>query len=332
MKKFNKIGIIVVFFLSVLHTFVVKAEILDVYLWENDNWVNSIDGNIFQNDYQWRFDRPYVVVRHMGNSQLSTSPTFPTGDVTGYYVVGNRNFYERGYQAQWPTALRGNSYQMQGANTGIYLDSRTFPKLNVVGGGPHAVWSYLWSNRPMPWLYPDRDLTLQARVTMPIMEASGGGVGQLSFVIYLQDVSNLANPKWLAVLVNLVNAPGGNYTEQVMHDHQVAFASSPLRAGQAYLTKSPYSQSQTSVSWSGVKLFRAHISRQNLINIINKANLAYPQYQFSTNPMDYELAQMHVLAEMSIVNSGANVRMGLSIQHVLVLSCSNLDCTNNLGF
>lgn len=303
-----------------------SAEMIESYVDGSNNSVQSIVGNLYVDDYTFHYNKPHLIVRHMGNDQSVTIPKYDVGYYTGFDPTGHRYYTTR--SAKDGELWEGvNAYQMQGSQTGVMINSWSFPEKTVIGGGPHAVWSYLWNpqsnDTPKPWANLDgSELTVQALIKAPHAAYWNGGVGQISFVIYGQDISNPHDPKLLAYLINLYDNRG-SYTYTIGNDGS-PFVSTPLE-NNPVISQSQFSHGFQSHPWSEYKFFRAHISEDNLINAINILNSNSGYAYMSTDPRDYQITSVHVLVEIFEVGD-AEASLGVAIDQVGLLSCRYQMC------
>jgi len=303
-----------------------NAEMTESYVDGNNNHVNSIVNSLYVDDYTFHYNKPHLIVRHMGANQANTIPQYDVGYYTGFDPTGNRYYTTR--SAKDGQLWEGvNAYQMQGSQTGIMLNSWSFPEKAVVGGGPHAVWSYLWNpqsnDTPKPWRYLDgSELTVQTLIKVPHAAYWNGGVGQVSFVIYGQDISNPSHPKLLAYLINIYDNRG-SYQYNIGNDGS-PFVSTPIE-NNPVVSQSQFSHGFQSQPWSQYKFFRAHISESNLINAINLLNQNSGYNYMSTDPRDYQITSIHLLVEIFEVGA-AEASIGVAIDQVGLLSCKNQMC------
>jgi len=303
-----------------------NSEMVESYVDGDNNYVNSIVGNLYIDDFTFHYNRPHLIVRHMGTDQASTIPKYDVGYYTGFDPISSRYYTTR--SAKDGQLWEGvNAYQMQGTQTGIMLNSWSFPEKIVIGGGQHAVWSYLWNpqsnDTPKPWKYLDgSELTVQALIKIPHAAYWNGGVGQVSFVIYGQDISDKNNPKLLAYLINIYDNRG-SYQYNIGNDGS-PFVSTPIE-NNPVVSQSQFSHGFQSQPWSQYKFFRAHISEENLINAINMLNKNSGYNYMSDDPQHYQITSVHVLVEIFEVDE-AEASIGVAIDQVGLLSCKNKMC------
>jgi hypothetical protein len=83
---------------------------------------------------------------------------------------------------------------------------------------------------------------------------------------------------------------------------------------------SPYSNPiQNGVEWTSYKFFRAHLSRDNLVNIIEDLETLAGITGISEDPQDWRLLRAGVLVEIGFSNpetmADENISVGGSLHH-----------------
>ncbi len=186
----------------------------------------------------------------------------------------------------------------------------------ITGGGPHIWISKTFSNKIHPWASPNNELVFQMYASMPTVNltdpyghtshsgfsASQAPVTQLSFGFYMKDEGT---GQTFAFLVAVYESRGSYQETARANDTQTNFASSPLESSSQYITKDPQSSALQSKPFSAKKLFKVHISRNNLLSVLQDAN-----HGLSTDLSNYRLTMAGVLFELpNYVKNGCNVSM-----------------------
>lgn len=319
---FKKTKTIITTAVCVLLPICTNAEVQDIYVGKHNRTMYDINTHFLVDSYTPVYGKPVLISRHMGD-QLKTVPTWDVSTYTGFSpVVTDATTSTAGMDGS--VASGPNAAQVYGESVGLMLNSWSFQKKEVIGGGPHYIWSYMWNHKapeaPTPWKLWDSDLTLQVKMKMPYMRRWGDSVGQLSFVVYAAD---MVNKKPLVFVVNL-HDPRGMYDEGIGNDGN-PFVSSPLSDGMRYVTKSKFSASQKKTTF-GETFFRAHITRDNLTNAAKDLNDLNGTPYLSENPEDYKIASVNILMEVFTPND-SQISMGVSFKKFMVMSCGGLDCT-----
>lgn len=299
-----------------------SAEVREIYIGKHNNTISDINSGLYVDYFGGVYNQePFIVSRHMGD-QKALVPTWDVSTYTGFNPNGSAHATTRGMM-DGTVAQGPNAVQIENDQFGFMLNSWSFPKKDVVGGGPHYIWSYTWDTKcqmPRPWKIEGSDLTMQARIKMPYMHRWGESVGQISFVLYMMDSFN---KKPLVMVVN-VHDPRGVYKEVILSDGN-PFVSSPLVDGMKYITKSGFSSGHQKGTFSD-KFFRFHVTEENLLNAINDLNADNGTAYLSTNPSDYYITSANILMEVFTPDS-SHISMGASFKKVMLLSCGNGDCS-----
>jgi len=259
----------------------------------------------------------WVRVRHMGDvgtpqleQQVANPVNSDRSDKTGLAIpvlpgltLGR---FQRGFEDD---PGRGtNVYQVFGTSFGWQLNSFQFSSLLPIecpeafpacSGGPNIAYSRRFSPPLNPWPTPSSELTLQTHMKLPHVHYRPGPVpaaAQISFLYYLE---HQPTGFLLAGIINLFDTRPFETVgfERVASDGITAFVSSDLRARQPdgtanrYVTRSPFSaRSSNRFRWEGERFFRAHVSLDNLNNIL--ADTGAPG-----TPEEYRLIEASVFIE-----------------------------------
>jgi hypothetical protein len=293
----------------------------------------------------------YQVVRYMGESVTAPAaadfghlpasydwPPFRGRPVTGFTVPESKASYQR---ASRPDANPDNSsgFQMHCYDAGSFINTWTFPRLAITGGGAHSIYGYSFFPSQLPPIYdasPGTDFVLQASLEIPWFlpspdpDAPAGivPVGQVGLFAYLLDRQS---GRTFALLLSIFDNryapsdPAGSGF--VAHDTATPFVSTPIIAGSKYATLSPYSATFTGRTWSGLRFFRAHITQDNfrrMLADINAYCAANPGMRYCSSPTpgapaystsvrDYLVTDFGVLHEVFPQGEKANLSMGVHV-------------------
>lgn len=308
-----------------------QADINEVYLYPD--FIHDPDSRIVvQNGIltvePFVFHKNQMFIRHMGETAVDNDVTWDASVYTGFKPVGSLSKYQRGEYDQGPPSGT-NAYQLQGYSAGCMLNTWSFNWIPVAGGGPQCAVQHYWDTSletvPKPWTVDDASLTVQFNHKIPWYAKFGTSqnlaVAQVNMIIYLRD----GNEKDIAIVIGIFD-PRGAYQEYVSDDGYSAYVSSPLLDGGRYITKSPYSHSHMSTTFSDSKFARVHITGENLDNIIQDVNAKYGGQFLSLDKSEYKLR--HVLWNLEIggYSDTENVSIGASMTNLIALSCTGVQC------
>lgn len=294
----------------------------------------------------------YLVVRYLGSDSIAASPAFDYGrypadwpvaalrgqPITGLTVPEPRTAGQRARTAD-ATPDTSSAFQLACADAGSYLDTATFPRRDVIGGGPHAVYGFAFNNpTPQPVFETSLpgDFILQAgleiprlRVTVPAGTALAfEPVGQVSLFAYFRDRTTR---KVFALLVAIFDNRFGAadpYVPFVAHDTQTPFASQPLGSSAApYFQREGDSQAFTGTPWAGLRPFRARLTQSQFARIVADVNAWCRDHRsqrfcdapsadapaFSASPFDYEITDFGMLHEVFPGRPAGDLAMGVHV-------------------
>src|SRR5690606_34707561 len=135
----------------------------------------------------------------------------------------------RTLSAQWEGGVNPpSSVHMDNGAIGLYVNTETVQKVDIVGGGYHSTFAYLWNpldgSAPRPWTEDSIGVNVSFKMKIPFIDYKESedrnpnkAVGQVSLVMYGRDMSDPLNPKAWCYLVNIYD-PRGEYTPFVSHD------------------------------------------------------------------------------------------------------------------
>jgi hypothetical protein len=301
----------------------------------------------------------YQIVRYIGTHSVSTPTSFDFGRIpqsypyppfrelplTGLTVPEPKYEYQRTNRTDADTD-NSSAFQLSCFDSGSYINTWTFPHVNMAGGGAHSVYGYSFDEAHLPAIYdanPGTDFSLQTSAEIPWFysvtdpEAPAGivPIGQVVVFAYLRDRrSHKDFALLLAIFDSQTAATGATYQPFVAHDTATPFVSTPIAAGSKYATLSPYSATFTGKTWSGLRFFRMHITQDNFRNILADINAfcaANPSLNycsspspgapaFSTSVTDYAMTDFGVLHEVFTQTANGNLSMGV---HVFGLGAFN---------
>jgi hypothetical protein len=294
-------------------------------------------------------DRYFMVVRHMGADAAAMRPDFDFSrfpddygwvavrghGATGFAVPDPKQLWQRASQVD-ATIDTASAFQLHCLDAGTFINSWTFPATTVSGGGPHAIYGFIFGQPPSLFdLQPGTDFVLQAAVEVPWFAAWPdpgpaalyAPVGQVAFYAYVRD---RVTGKTFALIVALFDnraGPEGSYPPAVAHDGQTPFATTPLNHEAAYAHRSPYSATYTGVVWTGLRYFRVHVSQAGFrraladVNAYCRTNLAASfcaddpriDASYSGEPANYDLTGFGIIHEIFRGGMNGNVSMGVHV-------------------
>ena len=289
----------------------------------------------------------YEIVRYLGTGAVSSPvetdfgrisefypyPPFRGLPLTGFTPPEPRSSFQRA-RADFSVSDNSSAFQLHCYDSGSYINTWTFPFLNVQGGGAHSIYGFSFDATLEPPVYdsdPGTDFVLQADIEVPwfysVPDSSAGPdavpVGQVSIFAYLVDrPTNKIFALLLGVFDNRYTAPGSSYASFVSHDGETPFVSTPIGPVSKYATLSPYSAAFTGNTWSGLRFFRANVTQANFrqaIADINAYCAANPALRycsgaaFSDSPANYVMTDFGVLHEVFRQTPMGNLSMGVHV-------------------
>jgi hypothetical protein len=289
----------------------------------------------------------YEIVRYLGDASVAVPvssdyghvpmsyawPPFRGMALTGLETPYPKVVYQRSNRSDANSDI-ASAFQLSCYDAGSYINTWTFPKSEMTGGGPHSVYGYSFDADKLPPIYdskPGTDFVLQASIEIPWFysvpdPAAAPGVvpvGQVVMFAYLQDrMSGKTFAYLLGIFDNRYTAPGATYAGFVSHDGATPFVSTPIGSVSKYATLSPYSATFTGNTWTGLRFFRAHITQDDFrlavadINAYCAANtsLRFCSSAFSNSVTDYVVTDIGVLHEVFPMTDGGNLSMGVHVQ------------------
>lgn len=261
--------------------------------------------NVAYMSIRWQDD-----INHPGNA-ISVSPSYNPATFTGYTPPMPLTSWQRG---EYDDSVNGSPvFQLNGTYGGMLMNSWFTTYQVIVGGGQNTTYAYEFLNPSTPWNTSTSVLWVQGDLKLPWFANWDNNsndnfpVGQLSYFIYLKDISI---NKALCIIINAYD----NRTvplESVQNDTYTYFASTRF-GGTKYSTPNSYSASWRNTTWNTYNFYRAEITRQNIVNIATDVNTQFGQ-NFSINPNDYQLTSAGILQE-TFREQGDQVSMGSSFR------------------
>lgn len=270
----------------------------------------------------------FMAVRYV--HAIDTRVTRNLGSVTGFdpeagVAAPDYGRWQRGRIDGDANSTSG--FQMKCDDVGSFINTATFARQPITGAGPHSAYFYDFRDPAdpgtlarLPTVFdadPATDFVLQARVEVPWLQRSGppddlarGSLAnaQLSLAAYLRDVRS---GKLFAYVVMLYqNAP--QEPALVLQDEEVAYVSSPPQTNE-FMTLSPLSAGFSRDTWSGLRLYRIHVSQAKFAHALSRVNAfctapenrSRPFCQsgtagtaYSSVPADYQLVAFGMLHEV----------------------------------
>lgn len=288
--------------------------------------VASLSGRLISQHETAAVDKFQLIVRHMGKpgtaeslQEVSNPVTWDVGTYTGFAVPEPRASWQRGFKDEGPP-IGTNAFQLQCEHAGSMINSWSFDHtVPVVGGGPNAVWQIVASAPSTPFGSPSSALVVEADLAVPWIASWKGGVGQLSFFVYLREQGS---GRFFAYVLGMFDsrAPGDNNgTEFLGNDTFVSFVSSPLLPGMRYSTIAPGDPQFKNAAFATPQHFRVSINVSQLLAAVDDLNAKGEGPALSRTPTDYQLHSAGVLHEIFVgTDPETNLSMGVGIDKFVV--------------
>ncbi|WP_163869896.1 hypothetical protein [Myxococcus eversor] len=281
--------------------------------------------------------------------------SYDVGAFTGLNVPAPYSSWQRGQQPE--SSLGTAAAQVSCHDAGMVLNTWTSPRTFVEGGGFNDMYGYAWSppNRPrafnrLKWVgeLPVRvptELVLQGTMAVPVVtgwnqahasapwnaisnpsgptDVFNSGAAQLSMFAYLRDTSHpTLRPIGVlgGVYANNAVPPCPSSWGNIGYDYPAGAWFTGNGLCNTDLSTVRYTGALTTNSlFSDLRFFRMHVTRQNLVNLINRINgqacriggkgpipdtcICHgpedcPPTGYSTNPDDYVVEYTGVLGEI----------------------------------
>ena len=231
------------------------------------------------------------------------------GDFTGFYPQNN-HASQRGVSPAWygATAVQAEKgtigFMIHTWSAGTALNSL----VPIV-----ADYAFSRSNKPRPFLRPDRIASLSIDLQIPGEYDDRHAIPYATLYLYVVDtVHNLAF--WYGAGVY---DSRGTASELVMYDEGTKTPIVGAVAGQGgrYSTKLGGSAAFQGTTWAGYKTFHFGVSAQNLANAVADVVAQFPasHAKLSLDPADYAISEVNFNPE--IARQGGNGWLGLSFRN-----------------
>lgn len=318
-------------FLSGFLANICHAQIGEIYThpeYVNDPSEHIVNQNGIIDAVPFVAGKPQLFLRHLGPSAVENKVSYDVGVYTGFHSPSQFQFGE----FDFPPPVGSSAVQLHGYQAGCMINTWQFDWQNVLGGGPHCAYQYLYNadNAPAPWSKKEMSLTFQFFHKLPqfyrsSLSPANTAIGQSSMVIYLQSDSG----QTIGVLANIYDLRG-EYSPFSAHDGYSAFVSAPLTENNSdnnscqFFEKSIYSSSFDKKTFAKEKFFRIHITRDNLNCIFE--TMAEKGLELPREPEQWKVHSWLWLLEIGGHSLLANASLGGSIRDPYLLSCTGVNC------
>lgn len=283
----------------------------------------------------------FVYVRGMGDpgteeleNEVANTVTWDASFYTGFRPNGPYWYRSQKGYANLGPPIGTNVFQVQGHYAGFLINtysfSHTVPTTTPWGaqdGGPHMAYERRFSPTKEIFKDPSSELTLQVAFKLPwLLFGRDTASAQAILFYYLVDITS--GFRFAGVIQFFDSRPWGHFNglESLRTDSHDYYVSSPLNSRTfdnktpRYATMSPYSKPiQNGVEWTSDKFFRAHVSRDNLVSIIEDLKSLEGITGISEDPNDWRLLRAGVLMEIGFPSpetmADDNISVGGSLHH-----------------
>jgi hypothetical protein len=257
---------------------------------------------IFQNNWDFFYNISQINLRYLGETFYNNPVMWDyypyTGTENAEFTLTNTEWTIGGIPPSITT--------IDGNEIGMFINSESFDRTEVVGGGPHMIWSYLWDKSEGPDVWANnKSLNISFEAKVPFYETTGNGVGQYSLVIYGVDEDG----KDWCYLINLFE-PRGKYKPLAMYDTFVHFASSPIETSD-YMVVNEGEFSD--VAWEDYRKYSIDISPENMKKAMSTINSNKDGHKVSENVLKMKITSVHMLLEV-VYDSGSSVAIGAAFK------------------
>jgi hypothetical protein len=320
-----------------------RAQFTPIYTAESIGADRLLPEYAFQQPPAWLPppNKTFVYVRGMGDpgteeleNEVANIVGWDASVFTGFRPKGPYWYLsQKGYANEgWPTGT--NVFQVQGYRAGFLINTyqfshtqRTTTPWGAEDGGPHIAYERRFSPTKEIFRDPSSELTLQVYFKLPwLLIGQGSASAQAILFYYLID--STSGFRFAGVMEFFDSRPLGDFNgyEALRTDSHDYYVSSPLsrrtfdKKALRYATKSPFSRPiQNSKTWTSYKFFRAHLSQENLLNIIEDLQTIEGVTGISEDPKDWRLLRAGVLVEIAFPNretmANDNISVGGSLHH-----------------
>lgn len=292
----------------------------------------------------------YLVVRYLGTDSLSAGPAFDFGrfpadwpvvadrglPLTGLTVPDPKGTWQRSRSAD-ATPATASAFQANCQDAGSYLDTATFPRPDITGGGPHALYGFSFNDPPPQPVFDGgaaTEFVLQASVEIPYLRVkpfagstSATPVGQVVLAAYFRDRNTRRAFAVIAGLFDNRFTDGTPYPPYVAHDTQTPFASQALADGGPWVARYADSAAFGGAPFAGLRPYRLRLTQAAFARLLADVNAycqghrtdrfcgaAYPDGSaFSPAILDYDLTDFGVLHEIVRGALDPHLAMGVHV-------------------
>jgi len=269
-------------------------------------------------------DQWLMIVRYMGNPDSPDNPaeffeaidypvTWDASGYTGFTPPEPISDWQRGFYNLGPP-IGTNAFQLHCDSAGSLINTFSFDhSYEIVGGGPHMVYTICFSEPERPFLTPSSELVMEAHIAIPwIYRTHAELYGQVSISFSMKDTVSGTR---IAYVV-FVGGTNDFIEEYLDHDTFVPFVSTHFGETTQYVT---LGEGSATTAWSGEtfhepRFYQFSIDRPQFAQALRDMAKANPDTGMSKNPADYILRSACVLHEVLVGSrEDCNVSMGVGI-------------------
>lgn len=254
------------------------------------------------------FYESQINIRYQGEGNMSENPLWDFFPYVG--VKSEENFS----YSQWKILENPPSsvHISEENEIGMYINTESFERKEIAGGGPHTIWSRLWDKTTAPKAWEKgTSLTVEFDLKMPFINYSGDmAVGQMSLVLYGVD----ADGKDWCYLINIYE-PRGKYEPFVMYDTFVHLASSPWESNHLMTVNSGEFSDK---SWEDYRNYSVTISPEHIEGAMKLINQNPDGNIVSVDSAKMRLTSVHMLLEVAY-DENSSVAIGTAFKNLKVI-------------
>lgn len=292
--------------------------------------------NLIAEDAREPFNATFVRVQHIGDlgteevrGSVAHEVSWDVGSMTGLHTT---TWAQRGYRDA-PPPVAASAFQLACGDAGFFMNSFEFShSLPLFGEGPSASIARVLDPAPPAFDDARAPFAIEASMAVPTSYspnlAAGAGVTALSLFYYVKDMTTgTAIAHVIFVHDNRPAGFGGSGEEFLAHDGITAFAASPLAEVDGkgnrvrFVEVGPASERiRYGRTWAEPAFYRAEIPYARFKAMLEalKAS-ALPGTQLSTEPLDYRIVFVGVLAEIFVgTTRGHDVMFGGSVRGLML--------------
>lgn len=236
----------------------------------------SVRNNVYTNSWgNPVFNHPKIDVRVQGGEEFRHTPTWDTFPYTGTEYHTALSAKEQWTSGNYPPSF----VSYNGGEVGLYINTEQLQRFQIMGGGAHSVWSYVWDwkdkNKQVFPFKNNQTMVVSFKYKVPFMEQydiEGGdrySVPQLNFGIYGEDQSDDNNHLIWGYFVGLYDSRG-SYEPFLLHDGVNYFISTPLQDNDYMKLIKGKHASETFDEWIDVEFHITPRQLQNSIDVLNE--------------------------------------------------------------